>query len=210
MTRFKELARIRAAIKLRNEPELRWAVEYCQMRLKTATRKDQAEYWRGIQREISETLRSHSPTASAPLNFFSLGAQTGGQTSSEAREQEQSLRDLFNAWTGDYSSDIREFAFLLRVDGHIHRYTAMWNIYGAQKAKRKRDWIEVEIGVPETWWRLAHTDQYKKRLAEEIEKGFNSMIEVLRKNRRDIRAETLLRDWFQVKAKFLEPKVKVQ
>ena len=86
----------------------------------------------------------------------------------------------------------------------------MWNIYGAQKAKRKRDWIEVEIGVPETWWRLAGTDQYKKRIAEEVEKGFNSMIEVLSKNRRDIKAEALLHDWSQIKAKFLEPKVKVQ
>jgi hypothetical protein len=32
MTRFKELARIQDAIKHRNESELRWAVEYCQMR----------------------------------------------------------------------------------------------------------------------------------------------------------------------------------
>ena len=180
------------------------------MRLRVATRKDQTNYWRGIQREVSEALRSPGPTSVPPVNFFSLGAQSGGQTSSEARQQEQALRDLFNAWTGNYSSDIREFAFLLRVDGHTHRYTAMWEIYGAQKAKHKRDWIEVEIGVPETWWRLAHTEQYKKHLAEEVEKGLNSMIEILRKNRRDIKAEALLRDWSQVKAKFLEPKLKVQ
>jgi len=139
-----------------------------------------------------------------------LGAQIGGQTSKEAREQEQALRDLFNAWSGEYSSDIREFAFILRIDGHIHRYTAMRSIYGAQKAKRKRDWIEVEIGVPETWWRLAHTDQHKKRIAEEVEKGFNSMIEVLRKKRRDIKAEALLHDWSHIKSKFLETKVKLQ
>jgi hypothetical protein len=122
----------------------------------------------------------------------------------------QELRNLFNEWTGDYSGDIREFAFLLRVDAEFHHYTAMWNIYGAQKAKRKRDWVEVEIGIPETWWRLAHTDEFKKRLAEEVEKGFISMIDVLRRNRRDIKAETLLKDWSQVKSKFLEPKVKVQ
>ena len=81
---------------------------------------------------------------------------------------------------------------------------------GAQKAKRKRDWIEVEIGIPETWWRLAHTDQFKKRLAEEVEKGLVSMIGVLRKNRRDIKAETLLRDWSRIKSKFLKPKLHVQ
>ena len=70
--------------------------------------------------------------------------------------------------------------------------------------------IEVEIGIPETWWRLAHTDQFKKRLAEEVEKGLVSMIGVLRKNRRDIKAETLLRDWSRIKSKFLKPKLHVQ
>ncbi|HLB93047.1 MAG TPA: hypothetical protein VJK27_11950 [Terriglobales bacterium] len=109
-----------------------------------------------------------------------------------------------------HCADIREFAFLLRVDVEFRRYTAMWDIHGAQKAKRKRDWIEVEIGIPETWWRLAHTDQFKKRLAEEVEKGFISMTEVLRKNQRDIKAEDLLNDWSKIKSRFLEPQLRVQ
>jgi hypothetical protein len=58
MTRFKELARIQAAIKHRNESELRWAVEYCQMRLRMATRKDHTKYWRNMEREVTNTLRS--------------------------------------------------------------------------------------------------------------------------------------------------------
>jgi len=57
MTRFKELARIQAAIEHKNESELRWAAEYCQMRLRVATRKDHAEYWRGVEREVT-ALRS--------------------------------------------------------------------------------------------------------------------------------------------------------
>jgi hypothetical protein len=56
---------------------------------------------------------------------------------------------MFNSWTGDYSSDVREFAFILRIDSEFHSYTEMSSICGAQKAKRKRDWVEVEIGVPE-------------------------------------------------------------
>jgi hypothetical protein len=58
MTRFKELARIQDAIKHRNESELRWANEYCQMRLRIATRKDHEKYWRGIQREVTGALRA--------------------------------------------------------------------------------------------------------------------------------------------------------
>jgi hypothetical protein len=144
------------------------------------------------------------------MNVFSLGAQVGGRLATDARDQEQELCNMFNRWTGDYSTDVREFAFLLRIDGEFHTYTEMWKICGAQKAKRKRDWIEVEIGIPERWWRLAHSDAYKKRLAGEVEKGFISMIEVLRKNRRDIKADALMNDWKKIKSDYLAPRIRVQ
>ena len=138
------------------------------------------------------------------MNSFSLGAQIGGPDYSEdARIQEQQLRDTFNRWTGDYSTDVREFAFLLRIDGEIHRYTELWQIRGAQKAKRKRDWIEVEIGIPKTWWQEAKTDAYKKRLADEVETGFGSMVELLQRNKRSIDAQALLNDWSRIKAAYL-------
>jgi hypothetical protein len=82
------------------------------------------------------------------LNSFSLGTQEGGQVAKQAVDQMQELRNLFNKWTGEYSTDIREFAFLLRVDAEFHPYTAMWNIYAAQKAKRKRDWVEHCAVIP--------------------------------------------------------------
>lgn len=141
------------------------------------------------------------------MNKFSLGVQVGGRTSQEAGAQEQQLRNLFTSWTGDYSSDIREFAFLLRIDGQFHTYTKEWNICGAQPAKRKRDW--VEIGVSESWWR-AHSETYKHRLANEIKKGFLPMIDLLRRNGRDIKAEALIHDWKQIKSKYLAPSVTVQ
>jgi len=144
------------------------------------------------------------------MNSFSLGAQVGGRSNTDATAQEQQLRDLFNTWTGDYSSDVKEFAFLLRIDGEFHTYTEEWNIHGAQKARRKRDWVEVEIGVPKSWWREANTNRYKQRLADEIEKGLVSMIELLRRNHRDIKAEALLTDWQRIKAKYLMPKFIVQ
>jgi len=63
MTRFKEFARIQAAIKYRDESELRWAAEYCQMRLRIVTRKDHTKHWRNIERDVTDTLRSlASPT----------------------------------------------------------------------------------------------------------------------------------------------------
>ena len=120
----------------------------------------------------------------------------------------QELRNLFNQWTSNTLPIFVNLRSSYEWMHEFHRYTAMWNIYGAQKAKRKRDWVEVEIGIPETWWRLAHTDEFKKRLAEEVEKGFISMIDILRRNRRDINADTLLKDWSQIRSKFLEPEPK--
>ena len=139
-----------------------------------------------------------------PMNSFSFGAQIGGSDYSEAaRRQEQQLRDAFNRWSGSYSPDVREFAFLLRIDGKIHRYTEMWQIRGAQKARRKQDWIEVEIGVPEEWWGEADGDGYKTRLAEEVEAGPRSMIDVLLSKKRRIDGQALLSDWNQIKASYL-------
>jgi hypothetical protein len=140
----------------------------------------------------------------ANRNVFTLGSQIGGPDAAVAiQREEQQLRDAMNQWTGDYCREIREFAFLLRVDGQFHTYTQEWNIQGAQKAKRKKDWIEVEIGIPESWWRGDQGRQYKEHLIQEIEKGLHSMIEVLRKNRHSVHAEALLADWEKIKSDYL-------
>jgi hypothetical protein len=60
VTRFKELRRIEAAIEHRNEKELRWALEYCTMRIdiagQVATMKHQRTYWRRIERKVRTAL----------------------------------------------------------------------------------------------------------------------------------------------------------
>jgi hypothetical protein len=137
-------------------------------------------------------------------NRFSLGSQVGGPDAAIATgRQEQQLRDAMNRWSGNYSSAVREFAFLLRVDGEIHTYTEEWNIHGAQKAKRKKDWIEVEIGVPRSCWQTDQGRGYKQYLASEVEKGLRSMIEVLEQTRLDIKSDTLLADWERIKREYL-------
>lgn len=145
------------------------------------------------------------PEKAARPNSFSLGSQIGGPDNPRAVEhQEQRLRMAFNSWKGNYTTAVREFAFLLRVDGSIIRYTEVWKIVGAQKAKKKRDWVEVEIGVPASWWLDNGVDGYKRQLAESIETGFHSMIELLRRNGHEVAEEALLGDWSKIKEQFLE------
>jgi hypothetical protein len=139
------------------------------------------------------------------MNKFSLGAQIGGTAPHfrERSDQEQELRNFFNNWTGSYTDAIQHFAFLLRIDGHIHEYTKMWNILGAQKAKRKREWVEVEIGIPVYWYPHHANITYRCRLVLEVEKGLRSMIDLLERNRHSIDREALLTDWAEIKRNYL-------
>jgi hypothetical protein len=137
-------------------------------------------------------------------NSFSLGAQIGGPDRPEAvGREDQRLRNAFNKWKGQYTETVREFAFLLRVDGSLNRYTEEWKIPGAQPAKRKRDWIEVEIGVPQSWWEAEGVEGYRGHLTQAIDDGFHSMIAVFQRNKHEIDGEALLKDWERIKREFL-------
>ncbi len=67
----------------------------------------------------------------------------------------------------------------------------------------------MEIGIPEEWWREANSDGYKKRLAEEVEAGLRSMIDVLQAKKRRIDSEALLNDWHRVKNDYLSSSTKL-
>jgi hypothetical protein len=52
VTRFKQLRRIEAAIQHRDQQELRWAAEYCRMRIRIAPTKRAEEHWRRLERRV--------------------------------------------------------------------------------------------------------------------------------------------------------------
>jgi hypothetical protein len=56
VTRFKELARIEAALKHRDAAELRWALGYCEMRLRLARAKVGQDYWRKLALQVRAAL----------------------------------------------------------------------------------------------------------------------------------------------------------
>jgi hypothetical protein len=62
MTRFKELRRIQDAIEHKNDAELRWALEYCTMRLKLAatihTMRKQEKYWRQMESKVRSAIEA--------------------------------------------------------------------------------------------------------------------------------------------------------
>ncbi len=56
MTRFKELQRIENAIKNRDVRELEWAVKYCEMRIPSATMKQNVKHWTNLLKKVQVIL----------------------------------------------------------------------------------------------------------------------------------------------------------
>jgi len=56
MTRFNELRRIQRAIEHKDKADLRWALKYCAMRLRLATRKHHTSHWRKIAKQVRAGL----------------------------------------------------------------------------------------------------------------------------------------------------------
>src|SRR3954469_6008288 len=140
----------------------------------------------------------------AQKNVFSLGSQVGGPRAAAATEdEEQQLRDAMNRWSGHYADAVREFAFLLRVDGEIETYTKKWKIFGAQKPRKRKDWIEVEIGIPEDWWKEGPR-AFKQHLAEEVERGLVEMVKLIQGRGNSIMADAILNDWQRLKHDYLK------
>jgi hypothetical protein len=155
----------------------------------------------GAQRKITQEPPSEDETH---LNTFYGGAGGGGpDLPIEVERIHIQLSATMRRWKGNYTDAIKTFGFVLFVDGSLIRYTETMNILGTQKAKRKRDWVEVRVGVPESWWREKEP-AYKKRLVDSIEEGLHSTIALLRRNRHNVNAKLLLADWATVKTEFLD------
>lgn len=60
MTKFKELRRIERAIENQDEPELRWALNYCDFRLQIATLKTHKKTWSKIRGNVEKSLVASS------------------------------------------------------------------------------------------------------------------------------------------------------
>jgi hypothetical protein len=155
----------------------------------------------GAQRKSTQ---EPPPEDETHTNTFYGGTGVGGpDLPIEVERIHIQLSAAMRSWKGDYTSAIKTFGFVLFVDGSVIRYTQTMKLIGTQKAKRKRDWVEVRVGVPESWWR-EEEPAYKKRLADSIGEGLHSAIALLQRNRHDVKVELLLADWVNVRKEFLD------
>ncbi|MFZ0304301.1 MAG: ankyrin repeat domain-containing protein [Terracidiphilus sp.] len=155
----------------------------------------------GAQRK---SAKAPAPVDPAKRNSFGAGGAVGGpDLPIEAERIHIQLNTILHKWRGGYTNVIEHFAFPHYVDGSVVRYTQQMGFVGAQPARRSLDWLTVKIGVPESWWRESEAG-YKKHLTEEMDRGFGSMIALLKRNNHAIDSDSLLADWKKVKQEFLE------
>jgi hypothetical protein len=159
-----------------------------------------------LKQSGAERKYSQEPPVQPKLrsNSFYFGPGVGGPDLPVEVERIHIQFGLaMSRWKGNYTDAIETFSFSPFVDGSVVRYTERMNILGVQKAKRKKNWLDVEIGVPESWWR-EEEPKYKKRLTDSIEEGLHSMIALLIRNKHGVNAELLLADWAKVRKELLE------
>ncbi|HEY4355198.1 MAG TPA: ankyrin repeat domain-containing protein [Acidobacteriaceae bacterium] len=159
----------------------------------------------GLLKKLGAQRKStQDPEHDERWNSFGTGGVAGGpdQSVKMSRIRVQ-LNGILHQWKGNYTRVVRMLYFPMYEDGAVVRCAQEMGIVGAQPAQRKGDWIEVKIGIPESWWGEGELS-YKERLTNAIEEGLHSMIALLKRNKHPIEAELLLSDWETRKKLFLD------
>ncbi len=131
----------------------------------------------------------------------------GVQTSREDDRTDKpvlEIRKLLAAYCkGPYSSEIREFALVLRVGGEMQEF----NFEGCERIRRNRKdkTITLDIGFPSHRWKGATDETIRQYLAEAIETGILCCIRRLEKDKTPVNSHQLTSDYSRVKEIFLSP-----
>jgi len=132
-----------------------------------------------------------------------LGADSGGPLASDTmRPFFMPLRKLLaQHCVGPYSTQIDEFAFVLRIDGDV----CSFDFEGCDRLelKRRERYITTDIGVPETRWQSQKPRDIATYLCDCLAEGFRLMIDELRKQNIDVDADRLLSDFNTVREQYL-------
>lgn len=132
-----------------------------------------------------------------------LGVQAGDERAGQTTEPHfMSLRKLLaSVCIGPYSTEVDEFALILRIDGDGWH----WNFEGCQKLRRsKKDrYITIDIGVPRQRWDGVSSDKIREYFSKNVELALAMCIEKLKKDKANIDGDALLRDYQKVKEQYL-------
>lgn len=134
---------------------------------------------------------------------ITLPAQMGSMAAATATEPHlvDLSRLLRKYCRGPYAKSVREFALVFRVDGAIQRFGGD----GCNRLRRsmKREYITVDLCVPESRWRGVPPQQLRQFLLELVEQGLQKCVERLNRDKVDVDGEALFSDVSRVRQEFL-------
>jgi hypothetical protein len=113
----------------------------------------------------------------AKLFEITLGVQAGDSISGNTVEPYfMSLRRLLREKCNHvYGSVIKEFAFVLRIDGSIYH----WEKYGCDylRLQKKSGYVTVDVFMPLEVWHGAEDEKLKEFFITQFSEGFRLMLE---------------------------------
>jgi hypothetical protein len=132
---------------------------------------------------------------------ITLGVQTSREDDRTGKPVLEMRKLLATHCEGPYSSEIREFALILRVGGDMQEF----NFEGCERIRRnrKQKYITLDLGFPSNRWKAAPESSIREYLAEAVETGLLCCIKRLQTDKSPVDSARLMGDFAKVKQLFL-------
>lgn len=138
----------------------------------------------------------------ANREYITFGVQAGDSAANAVVQPHyMRLREVLREHCrGDYSEAIKEFAFVLRIDGKI----SQWQKIGCDylRVSPKRGCATVDIFMPMDVWEDHRSSQIPSFLRHYIEEGFMQIMERVASKKIAIKTEELYSDFGRAMAAF--------
>jgi hypothetical protein len=138
------------------------------------------------------------------VDMVTMGVQAGGPEADAAvAPHYMPLRKLLSSkCNARYSSEVDEFALVLRIDGSVDK----WSFEGCDRLRRSRTgrYITVDIGVPEVRWNDVSRGDLRRYLMDCVRQSFQLFVAKLKKDKTDIDADKLFKCLDHVAAAYLQ------
>jgi len=130
-----------------------------------------------------------------------LGAQTSAEDDRTMPHVIELRKLLAMHCQGSYSSEVSEFALVLRIGGAMQEF----DFEGCERIRRrkKEKYITVDLGFPSYRWKRTTDKQIRTYLVELVETGLLCCIQRLERDSIPCESSRLLQDFAAAKQAFL-------
>jgi hypothetical protein len=139
------------------------------------------------------------------MELRSATVTIGVQTSREDDRTDKPILEfrklLAEHCRGPYSSEVREFALILRIGGEMQEF----DFEGCDRVRRNRKekYITVDLGFPSFRWKGVADSRFCESVAEAVETGLLCCIRRLERDKSQIDSAKLMADYQKAKQLFL-------